>query len=137
MKRRFQGFQGEKDIYQVSDPFKFALITAFDSYTMRLCQTLILRYISQESESICSRKRASLRERRSPDITDLAPPKEACTVLPVLVSIQTADGYMMSADCSLCHVRLCQQTTVTTNSKYLYVDMLMNNITYPKSRYNG
>lgn len=101
--------------------------------------------VSRKESDSCSRKRASLRERRSPDVARQSE-IGACTEIPSgdLISIETADGYMLSADCSLCHVRLCQQTTVFTNNVFrrvkveegstdqqqLYVFQLYNNSSY-------
>lgn len=73
----------------------------------------------RDSETACSRKRASMRERRSADAAEQAQNRTS-TEIPTgdLVSIATADGHMVSADCSLCHVRLCQQPTVATNNVF-------------------
>lgn len=101
--------------------------------------------VSRKESDSCSRKRTSLRERRSPDVTQQSE-NGACAGVPSgdLVSIETADGYMLAADCSLCHVRLCQQTTVSTSNVFrrvkieegstdqlqLYVFQLYNNSSY-------
>lgn len=99
----------------------------------------------RESESACSRKRASMRERRSADDAERAQKRTSSELLADdLVSIATADGYLVSADCSLCHVRLSEQTTVSTNNVFrkvkieegssekqqLYVFQLYNDASY-------
>lgn len=116
-----------------------------DSETVKKTKRHSFGALSRRESDNISRKRASLRDRRSPDVGKQTE-KGACADVSAgdLVSIETADGYMLEADYNMCHVRLCRQTTVSTKNVFkrvkieegstdhlqLFVFQLHNNSSY-------